>query len=87
MNDPVADKLLRQSSDLPKLSPPEDKGITSLYIGGLSNEVSERDLRWFSLSLSLSLSLSFSLFLSLSHSIQKDSWYEIEFVKQKLKRQ
>lgn len=45
VNDPVADKLLRQSSDLPKLSPPEDKGITSLYIGGLSNEVSERDLR------------------------------------------
>ena len=45
VNDPVADKLLRQSSDLPKLSPPEDKGITSLHIGGLSNEVSKRDLR------------------------------------------
>ena len=46
VNDPVAEKLLRQTNELPKLTPPDDKGITSLYVGGLSNEISERDLRW-----------------------------------------
>ena len=46
VNDPVAEKLLRQSNELPKLTPPDDKGITSLYVGGLSFEVTERDLRF-----------------------------------------
>ncbi|XP_003384752.1 PREDICTED: pre-mRNA-splicing factor RBM22-like [Amphimedon queenslandica] len=44
-NDPVAEKLLGQAKELPQLSPPEDKSITSLYIGGLSDDISERDLR------------------------------------------
>jgi pre-mRNA-splicing factor RBM22/SLT11 len=46
VNDPVADKLLGQAKELPQLDPPEDKGITSLYIGGLSDAISERDLRY-----------------------------------------
>ena len=44
-NDPVAEKLLGQARELPQLTPPEDKGITSLYIGGLSDSVTDRDLR------------------------------------------
>ena len=46
-NDPVAEKLLGQAKELPQLSPPEDKSITSLYIGGLSDDISERDLRFY----------------------------------------
>jgi pre-mRNA-splicing factor RBM22/SLT11 len=44
-NDPVADKLLKQASDMPKLSAPDDKTITSLYIGGVDEAVTEKDLR------------------------------------------
>ncbi len=46
VNDPVAEKLLRQTSNLPKLTPPDDKGITSLYIGGMGHLVTEKDLRF-----------------------------------------
>lgn len=56
-NDPVAEKLLRQTNELPKLNPPEDKGITSLYVGGLSNEVSERDLRYMNIHVYLSITM------------------------------
>eukprot|EP00775_Hariotina_reticulata_P006556 gene6556-6784_t len=45
INDPVANKLLRRFGDQPKLEPPEDKTITSLYIGGVTPEISEEDLR------------------------------------------
>ena len=34
MNDPVADKLLNRAKGMPNLEPPEDKSITTLYIGG-----------------------------------------------------
>lgn len=44
-NDPVAEKLLKQASDMPKLSAPDDKTITSLYIGGVDEAVTEKDLR------------------------------------------
>ena len=44
-NDPVAEKLLKQASDMPKLSTPDDKGITSLYVGGVDEAVTEKDLR------------------------------------------
>ena len=44
--DPVADKLLRQASELPQLTAPEDKSVTSLYVGGVMDEISERDLRY-----------------------------------------
>ena len=46
INDPVAEKLLGQISDMPKLTPPEDKGITTLYLGGLADSVTERDIRY-----------------------------------------
>ena len=45
VNDPVAEKLLSQAKELPQLTPPEDKAITSLYVGGLSEAISETDLR------------------------------------------
>jgi pre-mRNA-splicing factor RBM22/SLT11 len=34
VNDPVADKLLNRAKGMPNLEPPEDKSITTLYIGG-----------------------------------------------------
>ncbi|WAQ97502.1 RBM22-like protein [Mya arenaria] len=45
MNDPVADKLMNRYSSMPKLEPPEDKTITTLYVGGLGDKVSETDLK------------------------------------------
>ena len=45
VNDPVADKLMRHSADLPHLVAPEDKSITSLYVGGVDEGISEKDLR------------------------------------------
>jgi pre-mRNA-splicing factor RBM22/SLT11 len=44
-NDPVADKLLRRASAMPVLTPPEDKSITTLYIGNLGEFIGESDLR------------------------------------------
>uniref|UniRef100_A0A0K0DVK6 Pre-mRNA-splicing factor RBM22 n=1 Tax=Strongyloides stercoralis TaxID=6248 RepID=A0A0K0DVK6_STRER len=43
-NDPVASKLLNKANALPKLIPPEDITITTLYIGNL-NDIDEDDLR------------------------------------------
>uniref|UniRef100_A0A915KPK2 Pre-mRNA-splicing factor RBM22 n=1 Tax=Romanomermis culicivorax TaxID=13658 RepID=A0A915KPK2_ROMCU len=45
--DPVAEKLLNRARALPSLLPPEDKTITTLYVGNLGDngEVSEKDLR------------------------------------------
>ncbi|GIY82784.1 pre-mRNA-splicing factor RBM22 [Caerostris darwini] len=44
-NDPVADKLLRRASTMPKLEPPEDKTITTLYVGNLGERIIEKDLK------------------------------------------
>ncbi|KAL5479201.1 hypothetical protein EMCRGX_G022693 [Ephydatia muelleri] len=44
VNDPVAEKLMRHSADLPHLVAPEDKSITSLYVGGVDEGISEKDL-------------------------------------------
>jgi len=44
-NDPVADKLLRRASAMPVLTPPEDKSITTLYIGNLGEFMTEQDLK------------------------------------------
>lgn len=44
-NDPVADKMLKQVSEMPQLTPPEDKTITSLYVGGVEAAITEKDLR------------------------------------------
>jgi len=45
VNDPVADKLLNRAKALPHIEPPEDKAITTLYIGGLDEAISEQDVR------------------------------------------
>uniref|UniRef100_A0A4X2KE74 Pre-mRNA-splicing factor RBM22 n=1 Tax=Vombatus ursinus TaxID=29139 RepID=A0A4X2KE74_VOMUR len=45
INDPVAEKILKQASTMHHLAPPDDKTITTLYIGGLGYTVSETDLR------------------------------------------
>ncbi|XP_071105673.1 pre-mRNA-splicing factor RBM22-like [Haliotis cracherodii] len=45
MNDPVADKLMNRYSNMPKLEAPEDKTITTLYVGNLGDKVTEQDLR------------------------------------------
>ncbi|KAG1669556.1 Pre-mRNA-splicing factor RBM22 [Nymphon striatum] len=45
VHDPVADKLLRRAAAMPTLDPPEDKSITTLYVGGLADNVTEDNLR------------------------------------------
>lgn len=45
VNDPVAVKLMRRVSMMPKLEAPEDKSITTLYVGNLVSYISETDLR------------------------------------------
>uniref|UniRef100_A0A061QTU5 Zinc finger ccch domain-containing protein 40-like n=1 Tax=Tetraselmis sp. GSL018 TaxID=582737 RepID=A0A061QTU5_9CHLO len=44
VNDPVANKMLRRAGDMPTLTPPEDKSIMTLYVGGLNNSITEKDL-------------------------------------------
>eukprot|EP00879_Flechtneria_rotunda_P020329 GHRR01021379.1.p1 GENE.GHRR01021379.1~~GHRR01021379.1.p1 ORF type:complete len:319 (+),score=102.46 GHRR01021379.1:179-1135(+) len=45
INDPVANKMLRRVSEQPKLEPPEDNTITSLYVGGVTPDITEEDLK------------------------------------------
>uniref|UniRef100_A0A8D9FH74 Pre-mRNA-splicing factor RBM22 n=1 Tax=Cacopsylla melanoneura TaxID=428564 RepID=A0A8D9FH74_9HEMI len=45
VNDPVAEKLMARASTMPKLEPPEDKTITTLYVGNLGDKLTEQDLR------------------------------------------
>ncbi len=45
VNDPVAEKLLSAAKDLPTLTPPDDKTITSLYIGGIDESFTQVDLK------------------------------------------
>lgn len=44
-SDPVADKLLRRVSEMPRPVPPEDRTITTVYVGMVGEKVSEKDLR------------------------------------------
>lgn len=44
-NDPVADKILKRAASLPTLEPPEDKTITTLYVGNISEHLTEKDIR------------------------------------------
>ncbi|VEL15844.1 unnamed protein product [Protopolystoma xenopodis] len=44
-NDPVASKLLSKYHSMPKLTPPDDRTITTLYIGNIPDIVSEKELR------------------------------------------
>ena len=45
INDPVADKLLKRAAAMPALPPPEDRTITTLYIGNIGT-LTEQDLRY-----------------------------------------
>jgi len=45
VNDPVAEKLLKRAQAMPHLEPPEDSMITTLYVGGLDEAVSEQDIK------------------------------------------
>lgn len=45
VNDPVADKLMRRAAAMPKLDAPEDKSITTLYVGNLGEVITEKLLR------------------------------------------
>ncbi|XP_074594934.1 pre-mRNA-splicing factor RBM22 [Brevipalpus obovatus] len=44
-NDPVAEKLLKRVAEMPKPIAPEDKMITTLYIGNTGDEITEKNLR------------------------------------------
>jgi len=44
-NDPVAAKILRRANEEMTLLPPEDKSVTTLYLGGLESGMSEKDIR------------------------------------------
>jgi pre-mRNA-splicing factor RBM22/SLT11 len=45
VNDPVAEKLLKRAKAYPTLEAPEDKTVTSLFVGGLTEAITEKDLR------------------------------------------
>ena len=65
VNDPVADKLMKQASDMPKLVMPDDKSITSLYVGGVNEGITEKDLRY-----NYCVCLCVSIYLFLFHSTE-----------------
>ncbi|UYV66308.1 RBM22, partial [Cordylochernes scorpioides] len=44
LNDPVADKLLSRAAAMPRMDPPEDTSITTLYIGNLGDSIGEKEL-------------------------------------------
>jgi len=44
-NDPVAAKLLNRYSSMPKIAPPEDKSITTLYVGNIGDDISEKEIK------------------------------------------
>lgn len=45
VNDPVAEKIMKRAASLPTLEPPEDRTITTLYVGNLGEHVTETDLK------------------------------------------
>eukprot|EP00298_Acanthocystis_sp_HF-20_P015051 c21007_g1_i2.p2 GENE.c21007_g1_i2~~c21007_g1_i2.p2 ORF type:complete len:444 (-),score=214.67 c21007_g1_i2:17-1348(-) len=44
-NDPVANKMLRQAKQINEVDPPEDETITSLYVGGVTPQITEEDIK------------------------------------------
>jgi pre-mRNA-splicing factor RBM22/SLT11 len=44
-NDPVAEKMLSRAQNLQGLTPPEDRSIMTLYVGGLGPTIEEDDLK------------------------------------------
>jgi pre-mRNA-splicing factor RBM22/SLT11 len=47
VNDPVADKMLSRVKAIPKMAPPDDQSITTLWIGGFGDDgtVTEKELK------------------------------------------
>lgn len=45
VNDPVADKIMKRAASLPTLDPPEDKTITTLYVGNIGEHITETDIK------------------------------------------
>uniref|UniRef100_A0A1L8DI31 Pre-mRNA-splicing factor RBM22 n=1 Tax=Nyssomyia neivai TaxID=330878 RepID=A0A1L8DI31_9DIPT len=45
VNDPVADKIMKRAASLPTLDPPEDKSITTLYVGNIGEHITETDIK------------------------------------------
>ena len=45
-SDPVADKLLKRAATMPKIEPPADKSVMTLYVGGLDGRITDQDLRF-----------------------------------------
>jgi len=45
VNDPLANKMITKMKERPGMEPPEDKSITTLYVGGVTAEIGEKDLR------------------------------------------
>ena len=50
INDPVAEKLLSRYKEAPQLEAPEDKTVTTLYIGNVI-DINEQQLRFVELDL------------------------------------
>lgn len=44
-NDPLAKKIIRHAEDDLTIVPPEDRSVTTLYLGGLDSSVTEKDVR------------------------------------------
>lgn len=44
-NDPVAEKIMKRAATLPTLDPPEDKNITTIYVGNLIEDITEPEIR------------------------------------------
>mmetsp|Transcript_15451 Transcript_15451/g.39739 ORF Transcript_15451/g.39739 Transcript_15451/m.39739 type:complete len:443 (+) Transcript_15451:240-1568(+) len=45
VNDPVANKMMKRVADMPTMTPPEDQSVMTLYVGGLTAEINEKDLQ------------------------------------------
>ena len=45
LNDPVAEKLLKRYDAMPKLEPPEDRSVTTLYVGGIGDKMTQQELK------------------------------------------
>ncbi|KNC81069.1 hypothetical protein SARC_06592 [Sphaeroforma arctica JP610] len=45
VNDPVADKIIERAASRPRLEPPADKSVMTLYLGNIDPAVTEQDIR------------------------------------------
>lgn len=46
-DDPVAAKMMTKQDELPKLVPPEDEGISSLWLGNMSENITPEVIKYF----------------------------------------